>query len=63
MPKVKIEEDLYRRAAEHASERGYSSVEEFVAHLLEQALRAKEEMGAEEAAAVERRLKGLGYIE
>jgi hypothetical protein len=63
MPKLQIDRELYLRAEACARKRGYSSVDEFIAHLLELALREQEETSAEEAAAVEKRLKGLGYIE
>jgi len=63
MPKVRLEKDLYDRAAEHASAKGYSSVDEFVAHTIEEALRQDQELSAEEEQAVAERLRGLGYIE
>jgi len=63
MPKVKIDDEIYRRAEACARVRGYSSVEELVSHLLERAIEEQEEKSAEETAAVEKRLKGLGYLE
>jgi hypothetical protein len=62
MAKIKVEKDLYQRAEKCGSALGYSSVDEFVEHLLEKALREheKKEGGA---SAVEERLKGLGYID
>jgi len=63
MSKVKIDDDIYRRAEACARAMGYSSVEELVSHLLERAISEQEEKSAEETAAVEKRLKGLGYIE
>lgn len=41
---------------------GYSSTEELIEHLLERGLRAYEEP-ADDPAALEARLRGLGYIE
>ena len=44
----------------------YSSVEEFITHVLERELRSMESAGDENAAdeeAIANRLKGLGYIE
>jgi metal-responsive CopG/Arc/MetJ family transcriptional regulator len=57
--KVKIDKELLNRAERCAREQGYSSVEEFVAHLVERAV--KEHEG--DAEAVEERLRGLGYLE
>ena len=36
--KLRIDPDLYEKAKECAARRGYSSVEEFVSHLIEQAV-------------------------
>jgi hypothetical protein len=63
MSKVKIDKDLAARAADCARELGYSSVDEFVEHLIEKALAAHEEQQAADRAAIEQRLEGLGYIE
>ena len=58
---IKLNSDLWRRVAEHAEKAGYSSPEEFIQHLIEKELaRDAERVGNEE---VERRLKGLGYID
>ena len=51
---------LYQRALAFTRDRGYSSVDELVAHLIEAALAEHEQ---QDQAAVEERLKGLGYIE
>jgi hypothetical protein len=59
--KVAVEGDLLGRCKAHAKKAGYSSVEEFVAHALETALR--EASPAEDDQRVLERLKGLGYIE
>ncbi len=58
---VKLNPDLWRRVVEHAQKVGYSSAEEFVEHLLEKELSQHEE--AQDREEVERRLKGLGYLE
>lgn len=58
---VKINSDLWKRVEQHAAAAGYSSPEEFVEHVIEQAL-AKIEDG-EAAKEVERQLRGLGYLE
>jgi hypothetical protein len=58
---VKIGDSLWERATKRAELEGYSSVQEFVEHLLERELaRDKEAEALEE---VERRLKGLGYLD
>lgn len=61
--KVKLDKDLYKRSQEVAAEWGYSSMDEFVAHLLEKALKDFEARKGENKDAVEERLRGLGYIE
>ncbi len=58
---IKLNPDLLRRAAEYAAKAGYSSVEEFIEHLIEKELASRDEAEAREE--VERRLKGLGYLE
>jgi hypothetical protein len=61
MAKIKIDATLFERAR-HASERaGYSSVEEFVAHCIENEI---QKLHMEEAESrVADQLRGLGYIE
>jgi metal-responsive CopG/Arc/MetJ family transcriptional regulator len=58
---IKLNSDLWRRVEEHAKKAGYSSPEEFVEHVLEKALARSEDTASKEE--VERRLKGLGYLE
>ena len=60
MGKIRIDPDLYEQAKECANRRGYSSVEEFVTHLIEGEI-AKEK-SADSDKDVEDRLSGLGYI-
>lgn len=61
MKAVKIDSELWKRVQEYAQKAGYSSPTEFVQHVLERELsRAEKETGREE---IERRLKGLGYLE
>lgn len=60
-PKIKIERALYERLKQIAAQAGYSSVEEFVQHVLERT--AAELESAQSEAAARERLKGLGYIE
>ena len=61
MPKIKIESNLYDRLKKVAEVAGYSSVEEFVVHMIEKELEQIEV--PEDDKAVEERLRGLGYIE
>jgi hypothetical protein len=61
MAKVNIESGLYDRAKLAAGAAGYSSVEEFVAHCIENEL---QKMKVDEAESqVADQLRGLGYIE
>ena len=61
MEKVKIDSGLFDRAKRAAAAAGYSSVEEFVAHCIENELK---KLKADEAEArVADQLRGLGYIE
>ncbi len=61
MKSIKINPGLWKRVEEYATKAGYSSATEFVEHVLERELsRAEEETDQEK---VERRLKGLGYLE
>ncbi len=64
--RIKLDGDLLSRCRKQAEQLGYSSVEEFITHVLERELRSMEETGGEIAADEEEianRLKGLGYIE
>jgi len=61
MPKIKIENGLYDRLKNVADIAGYSSVEEFVTHMIEKELELIE--APEDDKTVEERLRGLGYIE
>jgi hypothetical protein len=61
MAKVTIEDGLYERAKRAAEVAGYSSVEELVAHCIENELKKLKVDEAE--ARVADQLRGLGYIE
>lgn len=61
MAKIKIDNYLFERAKVAAQEAGYSSVEEFVHHAIEKGLLSIEHAETDEA--IDRQLKGLGYIE
>lgn len=58
--KIKLDEDVYRRALKFATAQGYSSLEEFVSHLIERELQLKGEK--ESIDDIERKMKGLGYF-
>ena len=60
-PRVKIPRNLYEDSKEVAAQQGYSSVDEFVRHVLEKTIVAHRVASAEEH--VRKRLKGLGYVE
>jgi hypothetical protein len=61
MAKIKIDDGLYDRANNAASAAGYSRVDEFVAHCVEQELQRLKVDEAEGRVADQ--LRGLGYIE
>lgn len=60
MPKIKIENELYESAKRFSQRAGYSSVDEFIAHLLERTIQPASADESEDA--ILERLKGLGYI-
>lgn len=61
MPKINIEATLYDRAKKASDTVGYSGVEEFVAHCVENEIKRLKLDEAEEKVADQ--LRGLGYIE
>jgi hypothetical protein len=58
--RVKLDPDLLARARRCATAAGYASVDEFIAHIVERAVRELEDAGDEQE--LKRRLKGLGYL-
>ncbi|MFQ5640326.1 MAG: hypothetical protein ACE5IR_20285 [bacterium] len=60
MAKIKLENELYDRIKKFADIAGYSSVEEFVTHVLEKELSQIDDSDSEEE--VKKRLQGLGYL-
>ena len=58
--KVKIDKVLYQHLAEIAKASGYSTTEEYIVHVLEKEL---VRLDVDEQDDVQRRLRGLGYIE
>ena len=60
-PKIKINRPLYETLTTAARVAGYSSVDEFILHILEKAAAEVQQAQSEEE--VRKRLQGLGYIE
>ncbi|MDQ6758263.1 MAG: hypothetical protein M3Z32_00180 [Acidobacteriota bacterium] len=58
---IKLNKALCDRARLHAEKAGYSSLDEFVEHVLERELAKVEESSTRDD--VENKLKGLGYLE
>lgn len=58
--KIKIDKELLSKAATHAEKAGYSSVEEFISHLIEKEVSKPSESDSEDK--IKKRLQGLGYI-
>lgn len=61
MAKIKLDDALYDRARRAAETAGYSSVDEFIAHCIENELQKQTVDDAEGRVADQ--LRGLGYIE
>ncbi len=59
-PKIRVEKELFERLKRYAEIAGYSSVQEFVSHVLERELASLE--GADSEEEIRKRLQGLGYI-
>ena len=59
-PKVKIDKELMARLKKAAELAGYSSVDEFVIHVLEKELAQIDDGASDEE--IKKRLEGLGYI-
>jgi len=58
--RIKLEKDLYDKVKMYSEIAGYSSVEEFVTHVLEKEIAQFEDAESEEE--IKKRLRGLGYI-
>jgi len=58
--KIKIDRDLFEKAAKFAKVAGYSSAEEFITHVIEKELSKLDDADSEEE--IRKRLQGLGYI-
>lgn len=58
--KIKLEKDLYDRVKKYSEIAGYSSIDEFVSHVLEKELSNVDDSASEEE--IKKRLQGLGYL-
>jgi hypothetical protein len=62
--KVNLDHDLLERCRQYAEQAGYSSVEEFIIHVLERELESTQKISQkDDEEEITRRLQGLGYIE
>jgi len=59
--KISLDKDLWERVKRFAALAGYSSPDEFVAHVLEKELAGLKATDSDES--IRKKLKGLGYIE
>ena len=59
--KIKIDKSLYDRLTQAAESAGYATVDELITHVLEREVSDQDQASTEED--VEKRLRGLGYIE
>jgi hypothetical protein len=57
---IKLDKTLLAKARRYADLAGYSSVEEFITHVLEKEIAHLDPAGTDEE--IKKRLKGLGYI-
>jgi hypothetical protein len=62
MFRITLDEGLYQQAKLRAAEMGYSSLEEYVTHVLERELKRIDGKNEADEVILER-LRGLGYIE
>jgi hypothetical protein len=58
--RIKLDKALLARVKRYAEIAGYSSVEEFITHVLEREMKHLD--GAQSEEEIKKRLKGLGYI-
>ena len=59
-PKIKLDKDLFERVKKASEVAGYSSVNEFVVHILEKELVGLDESASDEE--IKKKLEGLVYI-
>ncbi len=60
--KVKLEKDVHEKLKKFAEAAGYSSLDEFVNHILERELQAMDPGANQDPEAMREKLRGLGYI-
>lgn len=60
--KIKLDKDLYSRIEKVTEVAGYSSVQEFVSHVLEREIAKINPEGDSDPEAMREKLRGLGYI-
>ena len=60
--KVKLEKDVFEKLKKFAEAAGYSSLDEFVNHVLERELQAMDTGENQDPEAMREKLRGLGYI-
>ena len=58
--RIALDKELLDKVKRYAELSGYSSVEEFIAHVLEKQIAHLEDAATEEE--IKKRLKGLGYL-
>lgn len=58
--RIKIDKELFERIEQIAELAGYSSVDEFVLHVLEKEMAQFEDAASDED--IKEKLKGLGYL-
>ena len=61
-PKIKVEKDLYDKLSKVAEAGGYSSVDEFVQHILDREMQKIDPGTNEDPEKMREKLRGLGYI-
>ena len=60
-PKIKIDKDLMEKLKKLSELSGYSSVDEFIVHILENEVAKLDDGGASDEE-IKKKLEGLGYI-
>ena len=60
--KIKLEKDVHERLKKLADAAGYSSLDEFVNHILERELQAMDPGEEQDPEKMREKLRGLGYI-
>ena len=58
--RITLDKELLAKVKRHAELSGYSSVEEFITHVLEKHIAHLDDAATEEE--IKKRLKGLGYL-